>query len=214
MDPNAVFTITYGLYILASEYNGQKNACIVNTVAQVTQTPLVMSVTVMKTNLTHDLIKKSGKFSVSVLGQHADLTIVERFGTVSGRETDKFSGFECKEFESGDPLIEQGAIAVMDCKVISSVDLGTHTVFFADLVDAVNVARALPLTYTLYRDAKMGKARLNPVHAAPAKPGAVAEVWQCTVCHYIYDGDIPFNELPDDYTCPLCGVGKEFFEKL
>ena len=84
----------------------------------------------------------------------------------------------------------------------------------ADLVDAVNVARALPLTYSLYRDAKMGKARLNPVHAAPAKPGAVAEVWQCTVCHYIYDGDIPFNELPDDYTCPLCGVGKEFFEKL
>ena len=35
----------------------------------------------------------------------------------------------------------------------------------------------------------------------------------CSVCGYVYDGEVPFEELPDDYECPLCGVGKDMFEK-
>lgn len=33
--------------------------------------------------------------------------------------------------------------------------------------------------------------------------------WVCTVCGYVYYGD----EVPDDYKCPLCGLGKEYFKK-
>ena len=38
--------------------------------------------------------------------------------------------------------------------------------------------------------------------------------WVCTVCGYVYDGDIPFEDLPEDWFCPICGVGKDFFVLL
>ena len=42
------------------------------------------------------------------------------------------------------------------------------------------------------------------------------EKYVCTVCQYVYDPteneDIPFADLPDDYVCPVCGVGKDMFE--
>lgn len=49
--------------------------------------------------------------------------------------------------------------------------------------------------------------------------------WECTVCGYIYDpvaGDVEngvapgtsFEELPDEWVCPVCGTGKELFEKV
>ena len=106
MDVNAVFSISYGLYVLVAEKDGKRNACIINTLQQVTQDPLVMSITVMKSNLTHDWVKESGKFSISVLGQRANLDLITHFGAQSGRMIDKFMDMPCGSFDCEFPLFE------------------------------------------------------------------------------------------------------------
>ena len=35
--------------------------------------------------------------------------------------------------------------------------------------------------------------------------------YTCTICAYEYDGETPFEQLDDDYACPICGVGKDLF---
>jgi len=216
MDISALFSITYGLFILATEDEGQKNACIINTFSQVTQDPVIISITVMKKNLTHDIIKKTGAFSVSILGKHASMKLIERFGYQSGREVDKFADFDCGCFGNNLPLVEAGCIAALRCKVIKSDDFPTHTVFFASVEDAKTLAKDQPMTYAYYRDLKTGKVKQSDDMDSELEPVASPEpkeVWQCMVCHYVYDGDIPFEDLPDDYVCPLCGQPKSVFEK-
>ncbi len=217
MDPSALFTISYGLYILCAEHDGRKNGCVINTLSQVTEEPLTVSIIVMKKNLTHDFVKASGRFSISVLGKHVPMELIKRFGFQSGRDVDKFKDFECSKFDTGDVLIRCGCIAALSCKVINAVDFPTHTVFYARVEDATKLENDKPMTYELYRDLKTGKVKPDEEESdkvpLPAGEPEKKEYWQCSVCHYVYDGDIPFEDLPDDYICPLCGQPKAVFEK-
>jgi len=206
MNENAVFKISYGLFYLGSEHNGDKNVCIVNTVAQVTQEPLRVSVTILKTSKTCELIKASKKFSVGILGVESSLDYIKHFGETSGHELDKLEGYNYKTDKLLCPLIEDNCLASLCCSVMQEVDLGTHMLFVADLVDAEVLSDSEPMTYNEYRRQKSG---LKPATSGePAK-----EAWQCTVCHYVYDGDIPFEDLDDDYICPVCKKPKSVFIK-
>lgn len=210
MDETAIFKLSYGLFYLGSKADGKENVCVVNTVAQVTQEPLRVSVTVLKGGCTHDLITKSGAFSVGIMGLNVSLDDVAHFGQVCGFDTDKLAGYAYETDVLGNPLYSKGCIASLSCKVIQTVDLGTHTLFIADLIDAKNLSSDEPLTYAGYRDLKAGK---KPV----VKNGSSQEessTWQCTICHYVYDGDIPFEDLPDDYVCPVCGKPKSAFVRI
>lgn len=209
MDETAIFKISYGLFFLGTEYEGKKNICVVNTVAQVTQEPLRVLVTMMKGGYTHELILQSGKFSVGVMDEGVNLDDVAHFGQQCGRDTDKLQGYDIKTDKLGNALYDQGCCASLCCKVIQTVDIGTHTLFIADLVDAKNLSDLTPLTYGEYRELKSGRKKQNTGAPAPQK-----NAWQCTICHYVYDGDIPFEDLPDDYVCPVCGKPKSAFVKM
>lgn len=217
MDNTALFTIPYGVYILGTELNGKKNACVINTLSQVTQEPVRVSVTVLKTNLTHDMIKQSNKFSVSVLGKHASLDTIARFGFQSGRTVDKLEGFPCEIDSLGNPVITTDSIATMSCRVVESLDLGTHTLFIGEVIEARNLDREEPMTYAYYRDLKTGKVTRENIEEDKSQEDKIEEsneaTYQCSVCHYVYDGDIPFEELPDDYVCLLCNQPKSAFAK-
>ena len=210
MDETAIFKLSYGLFYLGSHSNGKGNICVVNTVAQVTQEPLRVSVTVLKGGCTHDMIAESGVFSVGIMGVNASLDDVAHFGQLCGFNTDKLAGYEYETDVLGSPLYSRGCIATLCCKVIQTVDLGTHSLFIADLVDAKNLSNDEPLTYAGYRDLKMGKKPAASSSAEEEKPAA----WQCTICHYVYDGDVPFEDLPDDYVCPICGKPKSAFVRI
>lgn len=218
MDKTALFTITYGVYILGVATNERYNACVINTLSQVTQTPERVSVTVLKSNLTHDMVQESKQFSVSVLGKHAELDMIARFGFQSGREVDKLVDFPYHVDTLDNPVIEVGAVATMSCKVINEIDLGTHTLFIGDVVEARNLDKEEPMTYAYYRDLKMGKVTQTSEDKTLANEKveesvANKETYQCSVCHYVYDGETPFEELPDDYKCPLCNQPKSVFVK-
>ncbi|MEG0708497.1 MAG: flavin reductase [Cellulosilyticaceae bacterium] len=207
MDNTALFTIPYGVYILGTELNGKKNACVINTLSQVTQEPVRVSVTVLKTNLTHDMIKQSNKFSVSVLGKHASLDTIARFGFQSGRTVDKLEGFSHEIDSLDNPVITVDSIATMSSRVIESLDLGTHTLFIGEVIEARKLDREEPMTYAYYRDLKTGKVAGQNLEKDDES------TYQCSVCHYVYDGDMPFEELSDNYVCPLCNQPKSVFTK-
>ena len=200
MDTTALQKIQYGLFVLSASDGGRDNACIVNTVIQVTSSPMCIAVTVNKQNYTHDMIAATNKFNVSLIDQTAPLAIFKRFGFQSGRETDKFAGFD-GAVRTGNGLMRltDHACAFISGWVISSVDLGTHTMFIARVADCEVLSGVEAMTYNFYH------ANVKPKPEASAKKG-----WRCKICGYIYEGE----ELPPDFVCPLCKHGAEDFERI
>lgn len=208
VDETAVFKIAYGLFFLGTEYENEKNICVVNTVAQVTQEPIRISLTMLKTNHTASLLEKSKKFSACVMAQSVALEDVAHFGQQSGRDTDKLANKDCGEDFLGNPTFTKGCNAILSGKVIETIDLDTHFLFIADLVEASILSNEASITYSEYRDKKSNKT------TSASSPIQHEGVWQCSVCHYVYDGEIPFEDLPDDYVCPICKKPKSVFVKV
>ena len=200
MDPKALFKISYGLYLLSVRSYGQDNACIINTAVQVSLEPMHIAVSVTKSNKTHDMIMESGRFNVSALTQDAPFSLFERFGMQSGRDVNKFIGFdEVKRADNGLYVLAQYANAFFCCRLLRTVDLGSHTLFIAALEDAQVLSDRPSCTYGYYQS------DIKPKPQPAQKKG-----WVCSVCGHVYEGD----QLPDDYICPLCKHGKEDFRPL
>ena len=202
MDTKAMFKIGYGLYVLTAQENGFDNGCIINTVSQVTSTPNRISIAVNKVNKTHDMILSTGKFNVSVLTTSAPFDIFKAFGFRSGKDTDKFKDFAYKIDDSDCPYITEHVCSVLRCKVLSMEDLGTHTVFIAEVKDAVVTGSNPPLTYAEYQS------KIKPKPEIKQEKEIVG--WRCKICGF----EIMEKELPADYVCPLCGHPREDFEPI
>lgn len=202
----AMFALTYGLYILTARQGDQDNGCIINTAMQVTDEPNRIVIAVNKDNYTHDMVLATGRFTLSALSQQAGFDLFQRFGFQSGRDVDKFSGFRdhAVRGENGILYVSQGVSAWLSCKVVSTQDLGTHSLFLADVEDGDLLSDVPSTTYTYYQ------ANIKPKpQAAPSSPSAKKR-WVCVVCGYVYEGDF----LPDDYICPLCKHPASDFELL
>ena len=201
MDLNALNHISYGLYVLSVRLGDKDNGCIVNTVTQVTSSPTRIAVTVNKQNLTHDVLLHTGSFNVSVISESAKFALFKRFGFQSGRDADKFDGLSgMRRAANQIAYITEGISAYLSAKVISSVDLGTHTLFIAEVTECEVLSEDAPMTYAYYH------ANVKPKpEESPAAKG-----FRCKICGYIYEGD----ELPPDFICPWCQHGVEDFEKI
>ena len=200
MNTKVLHNLTCGLYMLASRSGSSRSGCIINTVMQVTSKPLRITVTVNKANYTHDLIAQSGVFTVSLLDQSAPFGLFQHFGFQSGRDTDKFQNLSVKEDSNGVPYLTWASCGYLSCKVVSSMDLGTHTQFLADVVECDVLLGGAPVSYAYYQE-----------HIKPKpQPQSTVKGWRCTICGYIYEGET----LPEDFICPLCKHGVEAFEKI
>ncbi len=205
MNNKALFNIGYGLYVLTATEGDKDNGCIINTVMQVTNSPNRIGVAVNKGNYTHDMIKNTGVFNVSVLTEETPFGIFEHFGFQSGRDTDKFEGYGAAG-RSGNGVLYIKAItnSYISGKVESMVDLGTHTLFIAEVTDCEVLSDVPAVTYSYYHTNIKPKAENKEI----AKDGKKRYV--CKVCGYVYEGD----ELPADYICPLCKHGADDFELM
>ena len=189
--------ISYGLYIVSSRQGDKVNGQCANTVFQITSDPVTIAIGINKNNLTHEYIKASQVFSVSILDTNG-LELVKKFGFRSGKEVDKFDGINYQLGTTGTPLL-QDCLVALECKVVGSMDLGTHTLFIGEVVCAQGKGTGEPMTYSLYHQIKN----------KPAEPAASQEnQWRCKVCGYIHTGQKP-PEL-----CPVCNVGADEFEKI
>ena len=200
MNPKALYQITYGLYWLSVRSYGQDNACIINTAVQVASDPLRITISVNKGNKTHDMIMDSGRFNVCALTTDAPFSLFQRFGMQSGRDVNKFVGFEdVKRADNGLLVLTRYTNAFFSAKLSRTVDLGSHTLFIAELEDAQVLSDQPACTYGYYQS------DIKPKPQPKKKEG-----WVCSVCGHIYEG----KELPEDYVCPLCRHGKEDFRPL
>lgn len=200
MSANAMNNIGYGLYVVTATDGSKDNGCVVNTFMQVTNTPNRVILSVNKQNYTHDMIVKTKKFNISVLTTSAPFSLFEHFGFQSGRDTDKFDSYgSIARSKNGLVYLTEYTNAVISGEVISSVDLGTHTLFTADVTETEILNEEPTLTYAFYHQF------VKPRPKKTKKKG-----WRCRICGYVYEGD----ELPADFTCPLCLHGAEDFEPI
>ena len=202
MDIRAMFKLSYGLFVLTARDGDKDNGCIINTAAQVTTTPNRITIAVNKQNYTHDMIVKTGVVNISILDETAPFTLFQDFGFRSGRDCNKFEGAEPKRAENGVAYIDNFTCAYISGKVISTVDLGTHTLFVADVTGAELISENEPVTYAYYH--KNIKPAPQPVEKKEEKVA-----YRCRICGYVHEG-----ELPDDFICPICKHGASDFERI
>lgn len=244
MNYNAFHKLSYGLYLIASEYEGQKVGYIANTAFQITAEPSKIAISCNKNNFSAQKIIESKKFSISVLKQEVDTALIGKFGFMSGEEIDKFDGVETISAKTGAPIVVDSAVAWFDCQMLNYSDVGTHYLIIGEVVDANVLSNETPLTYDYYhakykmRSPKNAPTYIDedklddePIAGLPAEEIEEKEessgdgVYSCNICGYQYDpaeGDpangiepgTAFDDLPDDYACPLCTAGKDFFSEV
>lgn len=227
MNRAALHKISYGLYIVTSGQDGKFNGQIANTMIQVASKPATVAVCINKENYTHELIKSSRKFSVSILSEAAPMTFIGLFGFKSGRDIDKLKDVKTKAGLTGVPIVLDYSLAYVETELETELDCGTHTIFVGKVVDADVLGEGEPMTYAYYQNVKGGKSpKTAPTYdqdAAAARPKPNGGRYTCSVCGYVYDpekGDpdngVPpgtsFEDIPDSWTCPVCGAEKDKFE--
>jgi flavin reductase (DIM6/NTAB) family NADH-FMN oxidoreductase RutF/rubredoxin len=232
MDKKTLHKISYGLYIICSKNNSKYNGQIANAVFQVTSEPPTIAISINKQNLTHEYIDKSKAFSMSILSVEAPLKFIGKFGFKSGRNIDKFKDTNYEMSKLKIPIVKDYSIGFIDGEVINKVDVGTHTVFIANIVDAMTFDQKEPMTYEYYHKVKGGYSpKTAPTYYKEMdkpknkeKEEKKMDKYVCDVCGYIYDpekGDpdngvepgTAFEDIPDDWVCPVCGAEKDAFSK-
>lgn len=202
MDNKALYKLEYGVFMVATSYEGKSNGCITNTCIQVASSPTRVALSMIKTNYTPELIMKSRKATISILSKDISFDTLKHFGMQSGRDVDKMSGIDFPMDDNGIPYLGWSANAVLSVDVLEDYDLGSHYLFICEVKDAKVLSDAPSLTYNYYQSDIKPKPQVNQTKKIIG--------WRCKICGYEYKG----SELPDDFSCPLCGHPKEDFEPI
>ena len=235
IDKSAFHSLSYGMYVIGTRSEGKDFGCVANTFAQVTSSPLQVSVALNKENATTAALRAAGRFTASCLSEDASMELIGTFGFRSSTELDKFAQHASSRDAAGMPYVAEVCCAWFSAKVTGELDLGTHVLFIGEVDESQKVeGAASPMTYAFYHQVKGGKtppkasSYLGDEEPAPAlasvregsenESAAASKVgdaapkvgWRCTICGHIEYVD----ELPDDFECPICGVGKEMFERV
>jgi len=204
MDSKVLFNVQYGLFVLAANDGTKDNACIINTVVQVTAAPITkdrISITVNKKNYTHDIIAKTKKFTASIISEAASFDLFKRFGFQSGHNVDKFADFDkVQRTVNGTLAITEGTNSYISANVVEQVELDTHSIFVAEVVDMEKFSDVPSTTYNFYQS------NIKPKPAVKAEGGKVK--WVCRICGYVHEGPEPPAE------CPLCKHPSTDFDKV
>jgi len=230
MKLEALHKISYGLYVICSKNEEKINGQIANALFQVTAEPATIAVSINKQNLTHEYIEKSNFFTVSILSESTPMSFIGNFGFKSGRDIDKFKDVEYKLGKAKVPIVLDNVLACIEVKVIDKIGVGTHTIFIGKVEDAEILSEDKPMTYEYYHKVKGGVSpKTAPTYNSMVdketkKEEEKMDKYVCTVCGYVYDpekGDpdggiapgTKFEDIPDEWVCPVCGVGKNDFKK-
>ncbi len=213
MNTSAFRSLSYGVYIISTIDGERPTGCVANSAMQITSTPATIAVSMNHDNYTNACIEKSGKFAVSILSETSDPSLIGTFGFQSGKDVNKFDGVEAIEKEGISVIAD--ACSYVVCKVIDKMETSTHTVFLGEVIDADVLKAGEPMTYAYYHKVVKGKSPKNAPTYLPEEAEEKADnaKWTCGVCGYVYDGETPFEELPDDFKCPWCQQPKSVFIK-
>lgn len=213
MNSLALRKLSYGVYVISTLDKERPTGCVANSSMQITSEPATVAVSINHNNYTNQCIRETGKFALSILGEGVDPGIIGTFGFQSGKEVNKFDSV-AYEMKEGVPVLTD-ACGYLVCEVVDQFETQTHTIFLGRLIDADVLKQEEPMTYAYYHKVVKGKSPKNaptyiPEEETQTEPETGVK-YVCSVCGYIYDGDIPFEELPEDYVCPICKQPKSVF---
>lgn len=213
MNKNAFRQLSYGVYVVSTWDNGRPTGCTANSAMQITSEPATIAVSINHDNYTNKCIQESGRFAISILGENSAPSTIGVFGFKSGRDHNKFD--EVEMAVKGYMPVIADACAYITCEVVDKMETSTHTVFLGKVLDADMLKEDDPMTYAYYHNVIKGKSPKNaPTYIAEeAVEAPTKEKYVCSVCGYEYDGEVPFEELPEDYKCPVCKQPKSVFVK-
>ncbi|MGM0472305.1 MAG: rubredoxin [Bacillota bacterium] len=226
MNLKVLHNLTYGLYIVSTKSGDKINGLAANTAVQTSADPATISVCINRDCYTNELIKESGVISISILAKEAPLQLIGNFGFQCGRNNDKFADVDYKLGETGAPIVTEDTVGAIEGEVIETIEIETHTVFFCKIVNTEQLSDQEPMSYSYYHKVKKGqtpKSAPSYVEDDETDNDTTGE-YICDVCGYVYnpeEGDpdngiepgTAFEDLPDDWKCPICGVGKDQFSE-
>lgn len=212
MNSNVLRNLSYGVYVISTMDKKRPTGCVANSAMQITSAPATIAVSVNHDNYTNSCIKESGLFSVSIIAEETASGIIGTFGYSSGKDANKFDTVDYKMVE-GVPVLTDGC-GYLVCKVINQMETSTHTVFLGEIVEADTIGTGKPMTYSYYHEVIKGKSPKNAPTYLPEEETAskvtTKKKFKCKVCGY----EIETDELPEDFKCPICGVGRDQFEEV
>ncbi len=206
MDKKVFRDINYGMYIVSTK-DDKKVGCVINTLTQITSDNPTISISLNKENYTNEVIRKMKKFSVSILSEETSPNTIAKFGFSSSKDVDKYVDVPYEEVEDN-VVITDNICGYLICEVINIIDVGTHDVFIARVIDAKKVSDLPPMTYSYYHKVIKGTSPRKAPTYVLEDVESDEEVWVCDVCGYVHKGPIS-----DDFICPICGVNRSHFQK-
>ena len=216
MDLSSLEDISYGMYLITTS-NGKEDAgCIINTLTQITSKNPIVSVSINKNNYTNKILKESNKFAVSIISENIDPQVISKFGYLSSEKENKFENINY-ELDNKIKVITDNMCSYLTCEVLNIIDAETHDIFIARVESTKKLSNLKPMTYKYYKEVLKGISPKNAPTDIENKVSTVGKKYRCKICGYIYDNEkekIPFEELPEDFKCPLCGAGKDMFEEI
>lgn len=188
--------MSYGMYVLTTKNGG----CIVDAVCQISSidSPLI-AVSVNKQNYTNELLHKNNKFAISIIGMNTNMEIINIYGFNSMRDYDKFSNSKTAIIDGLNIISD--SIGYVICEKVDMIENDTHTLFIGKVTNGNILNEDKEMTYNYYKEHKDELIKVKTENNETA--------WVCLACGYIYYGE----EIPKDYICPICGLGKEMFKK-
>ena len=219
MDKTIFRDISYGMYIVTTKDKNNKNVgCVINTLTQITSNEPIISISLNKDNYTNSAIKDNKIFAISILSIDTKKEIIGTFGYHSSKDIDKFSNINY-EITNNIPIIKDNTTGYLIVELINIIDCNTHDIFIAKVLDTKKISNIEPMTYKYYHENLKGTSPKNaPTFIGEEqKEVSTSNKYQCSLCGYIYDDNeekIKFEDLPDDWKCPLCGAPKSLFNKI
>ncbi len=216
MDKNIFKKFSYGLYIASSKDKDTLAGCIINTAFQVTSLNPIISVSLNKDNYTNEIAKRSKKLAINILSNDVSKEIISKFGFSSSKDTNKFQDIPYELIKEV-PIIKKGSLGYLIGDVINIVDVGSHDIFLIRINEGEVIEEKEPLTYKYYQENMKGISPKKAPTYVEASNDSPSSKYQCQICGYIYDDaeeSVPFESLPSDWVCPLCGAPKEQFIKI
>lgn len=212
MNKNVFRNFSYGVYVVSTLDGERPTGCVANSIMQITSSPATVAVSMNHDNFTNSCIETSGKFSVSILSESSAPELIGHFGFQSGKNINKFDTVDYDTID-GLPVLKD-ACGYITCKIIDKMETTTHTVFLGEVIEGDVLSKEPAMTYAYYHNVVKGKNPKNaPTYIEEDPKEETDTKWVCGICGYIYEGEIPFEELPESFVCPICKQPKSVFKK-
>ena len=212
MNKNVFRNFSYGVYVVSTLDGERPTGCVANSIMQITSSPATVAVSMNHDNFTNSCIETSGKFSVSILSESSAPELIGHFGFQSGKNINKFDTVDYDTID-GLPVLKD-ACGYITCKIIDKMETTTHTVFLGEVIEGDVLSKEPAMTYAYYHNVVKGKSPKNaPTYIEEDPKEETDTKWVCGICGYIYEGEIPFEELPESFVCPICKQPKSVFKR-